>query len=70
MIVVAGFAPESVLPAAALEALASELKQTLGCGGSIAHEQDQRELVLQGDRPAEVAELLRAKGFRVGGVTE
>lgn len=68
VIVVTGFAPEAELPAASLEALASELKQTLGCGGSVDHSKDPRELVLQGDRPAQVAELLRAKGFKVGGV--
>ena len=70
VIIVAGFAAESELDAASLEALASELKQTLGCGGSVDHRGDQRELVLQGDRPARVAELLRAKGFKVGGVIE
>lgn len=70
VIVVAGFAPESELPAATLEALASELKQTLGCGGSVDHSKEPRELVLQGDRPARVAEWLRAKGFKVGGVSE
>jgi translation initiation factor 1 (eIF-1/SUI1) len=69
VIVVHGFAPESELPDATLEALATELKQTLGCGGTLEHSERGRELVLQGDQPARLAELLRAKGFKVGGVT-
>jgi len=49
--------------------LAKELKQKLGCGGTVEHEANELRIVLQGDHPAKVAELLRAKGFRVDGVT-
>lgn len=69
VIVVYGFAPAPELADETLAALASELKQTLGCGGTLEHTEQGRELVLQGDQPARVAELLRAKGFKVGGVT-
>ena len=50
---------------AAIEALAKELKRSLGCGGTV----EDGEIVVQGDRPAQVAEWLRAQGFRVDGVT-
>jgi translation initiation factor 1 (eIF-1/SUI1) len=49
--------------------LAKELKQKLGCGGTVEHGDGETEIVLQGDRAAKVAELLRAQGFRVDGVT-
>ena len=52
-----------------LAELAKELKQKLGCGGTVEHGDGETELVLQGDRAAKVAELLRAHGFRVDGVT-
>ena len=68
-IVVHGFGPASALSDTALDALAKELKQTLGCGGTLEGIGSERELVLQGDQPARVAELLRARGFKVGGVT-
>lgn len=66
VIIVRGFAELRGWDAAAVETLAKALKQTLGCGGTV---EDGREIVLQGDRPAQVAELLRARGFRVDGVT-
>lgn len=65
VIVVAGFELLPRLDANALDALARELKQQLGCGGTV----EQHEIVLQGDRAAEVARELRARGFRVDGVT-
>jgi translation initiation factor 1 len=46
--------------------LARELKGKLGCGGSF----DRREIVLQGDRCADVCAALENMGFRVGGVRE
>lgn len=49
--------------------LAKELKQKLGCGGTVENGDGETEIVLQGDRAAKVAELLRAHGFRVDGVT-
>ncbi|HKU38528.1 MAG TPA: translation initiation factor [Polyangiales bacterium] len=65
VVVISGFAALPGFDARALAELAKECKQTLGCGGTV----DGDEIVLQGDRPAEVAELLRGKGFRVAGVT-
>jgi translation initiation factor 1 len=65
VIIVSGFDALQGFDARAIEALATECKRTLGCGGTV----DSGEIVLQGDRPAEVAELLREKGFRVAGVT-
>jgi predicted translation initiation factor SUI1 len=49
--------------------LAKQLKQKLGCGGTVERGDGETEIVLQGDRAAKVAELLRAQGFRVDGVT-
>jgi translation initiation factor 1 len=67
VVVVAGFAALREIDDDALAALAKELKRTLGCGGTV--EDATREIVLQGDHPAKVAELLRSQGFRVDGVT-
>jgi translation initiation factor 1 (eIF-1/SUI1) len=66
VVIVRGFAALSGWDDAAVAALARELKQTLGCGGTV---DPGPEIVLQGDRPAQVAEWLRAQGFRVNGVT-
>lgn len=68
VIVVTGFAAVRDFDEAAVEALAKTLKQTLGCGGTVEHEGG-LHIVLQGDRAAKVAELLRSQGFRVDGVT-
>jgi translation initiation factor 1 (eIF-1/SUI1) len=67
VIVVTGFDAAKV-DDRALEILAKNLKRTLGCGGTLERTERDRELVLQGDRPARVAELLIAEGFRVAGV--
>jgi translation initiation factor 1 len=50
-------------------ALGAELKRALGCGGTVEDGPDGKIIVVQGDKPARVAELLAAKGFRVDGVT-
>lgn len=65
VVIVSGFADTPDFDGSAIAALAADCKRTLGCGGTV----DDHEIVLQGDRPAEVAELLRGKGFRVSGVT-
>ncbi|HKP59429.1 MAG TPA: translation initiation factor [Polyangiales bacterium] len=65
VVIISGFGELRSFDDRAIAELASEFKQRLGCGGTV----DGDEIVLQGDRPAEVAELLRAKGFRVAGVT-
>lgn len=66
VVVVSGFA-EGVPGANAvmIADLAKELKGKLGCGGTF----DRQEIVLQGDRAAQVAQLLGQIGFDVRGVT-
>ena len=65
VVIVSGFTQLTGISDRALDELLQELKQRLGCGGSV----QARELLLQGDRPAQVAALLRERGFRVDGVT-
>jgi translation initiation factor 1 len=65
VVIVRGLAQLPAWDAAATEQLAKELKRTLGCGGTV----EAGEIIVQGDRPAQVAEWLRAQGFRVDGVT-
>lgn len=43
------------------------LKNRLGCGG--AHDVATAEILIQGDRPEAIAELLRDLGYTVAGVT-
>lgn len=69
VIIVRGLPQVRGFDEAAIAALAKQLKQQLGCGGTVEGSGDQREIVLQGDRASQVAELLRAQGFRVDGVT-
>lgn len=68
VIVIAGFGALREIDDRALEALAKELKQTLGCGGTVERSGGEREIVLQGDRAPEIAQLLRARHFRVDGL--
>jgi translation initiation factor 1 (eIF-1/SUI1) len=68
VVVVAGLDNTDLDDAARAELL-QHLKQQLGCGGTLQDKDDKQELVIQGDQPARVAELLRARGFRVDGVT-
>jgi translation initiation factor 1 len=68
-IIVTGFGGLDDLKAGELEALARELKRSLACGGSVEGVAPHQEIVLQGDQPTRVAEFLRCRGFRVGGVT-
>lgn len=67
VVVISGLGACPGLDAAAIRQLAHDLKQQLGCGGSVETAREP-EIVLQGDQPARVAELLRARGFRVSGV--
>jgi translation initiation factor 1 len=57
------------VPEAEIDSLAKQLKQKLGCGGTVERDAGEPEIVLQGDQPAKVAEWLRSEGFRVDGVT-
>jgi translation initiation factor 1 (eIF-1/SUI1) len=69
VIIVAGLGAPGGMELADIEELARQLKQRLGCGGTVEARGDDREIVLQGDQPGKVAELLCARGFRVDGVT-
>jgi translation initiation factor 1 (eIF-1/SUI1) len=69
VVVVAGLRAHARLAESEIAALAQDLKQQLGCGGTIERVASDTEIVLQGDQPARVAEVLRARGFRVDGVT-
>jgi translation initiation factor 1 (eIF-1/SUI1) len=65
VIVISGFDALPDFDADAIEGLAKQCRQKLGCGGSV----QAGEILLQGDRAADVAALLRALEFRVDGVT-
>jgi len=66
VVVASGFATEGE----AGETLRA-VRKALGCGGTTeAASAGGFEIVLQGDRPAAVAEALRAAGFPVGGVIQ
>lgn len=69
VVVVAGLRAHAHLPESEIAALAQQVKKQLGCGGAVERVSNDTELVLQGDQPARVAEILRALGFRVDGVT-
>ncbi len=64
VVVVYGFNELPGANAVMIGDLAKDLKGKLGCGGSF----DRQEIVLQGDRCAEVCALLETLGFRVDGV--
>lgn len=64
VVVVCGFAELPGASAVMIADLARELKGKLGCGGSF----DRQEIVLQGDRCADVCALLEEIGFSVAGV--
>jgi translation initiation factor 1 len=65
VIVISGLGALSNFDADAIESLAKQCRQKLGCGGSVQAD----EILLQGDRAADVAAMLRELGFRVDGVT-
>lgn len=66
VIMVSGFRDLPEFNAVKMGELAKQLRGMLGVGGSF----DRSEILLQGDKPAHVAEILRRMGFRVDGVTE
>jgi translation initiation factor 1 (eIF-1/SUI1) len=68
VIVVSGFGALSSFDRDAVEALARELKAKLGCGGTVEDDASGPTIVIQGEQARKLAELLRAKGFRVDGV--
>ncbi len=69
VVIIAGFETRPELNEKAIHALAKQLKNELGCGGTVDVEGRKYEIVIQGDQPTRVAEFLRAQGFRVDGVT-
>jgi translation initiation factor 1 len=69
VVIVAGLRANAHLPESEIEKLAKYLKEQLGCGGAVERVTNDTEIVIQGDQPARIAELLRAKSFRVDGVT-
>jgi translation initiation factor 1 len=69
VVIVAGLRAHAHLADSEIEKLTQHLKQQLGCGGTSERVTNDVEIVVQGDQPARVAELLRARGFRVEGVT-
>lgn len=69
VVIVSGFTALPAFKREAVEALAKELKGKLGCGGTVEDGKAGLEIVIQGDQAKKVAELLRARGFRVEGVT-
>ncbi|MBN1653363.1 MAG: translation initiation factor [Deltaproteobacteria bacterium] len=69
VVIVSGFGAQSDWDSRTIAELAKHLKTQLACGGSVVSHEGESEIVLQGDHPARVAELLRARGLDVGGVT-
>jgi translation initiation factor 1 (eIF-1/SUI1) len=65
VVIVSGFRDLPAFNAVMVGDLSRKLRNKLGCGGSF----DRHEIMLQGDRPAEVTHVLRDMGFRVDGVT-
>jgi len=70
VVVVTGLRADAHLPESEITKLAQHLKQQLGVGGSVERIPNDTAIIVQGDQPARIAELLRAQGFRVDGVTE
>ena len=69
VVIVAGLRANAHLAESEIDKLAQYLKQQLGCGGAVERVPSDTEIVIQGDQPARIAELLRDKSFRVDGVT-
>ena len=47
-----------------IDSLCREVRKRIGCGGAV----EGKEIMIQGDQPARVAEYLESQGFRVDGV--
>jgi len=69
VVVIAGLRASAHLAESEIDKLAQHLKQQLGCGGAVERVTNDTEIVIQGDQPARIAELLREKNFRVDGVS-
>ena len=64
VIVVSGF--DALVDDAAIHEMARAVRKACGCGGTVHG----REIEVQGDQPARVADFFRRHGFRVAGVLE
>lgn len=67
VVIISGFAALREPGAATISDVEKRLKQRLGCGGSI--DLEKQEVLIQGDRPEDIAALLLELGFDVAGVT-
>lgn len=67
VVVISGFATLRDAREQTLHEVEKHLKARLGCGG--ASDPERGEVLIQGDRPEAIADLLRALGFDVAGVT-
>lgn len=67
VVVISGFSALRDRSEARLHEVEKHLKARLGCGGS--SDSARGEVLIQGDRPEAVAELLRGLGYEVAGVT-
>ena len=67
VVIVSGFATLRDRSDALLHDVEKRLKARLGCGGAV--DLDTREVLIQGDRPDAVADVLRELGYDVAGVT-
>ena len=62
VIVIHDFAPQ--ITGKRIEELATMLKKSCGCGGTLKG----REIEIQGDQPGRIRAVLEAEGFQVAGV--
>jgi translation initiation factor 1 len=62
VIVVHDFATH--LPQSAIDTVAKQLRQSIGCGGAVKG----RSIEMQGNQPAKIRAALEAQGFEVAGV--
>ena len=67
VVVISGFSTLRDRSEAILHDVEKHIKSRLGCGGSSDVERE--EVLIQGDRPEAIADLLRALGYDVAGVT-
>ncbi len=67
VVVISGFATHALQSADTLHAVEKHIKARLGCGG--ASDVERAEVIIQGDRPDAIADLLRSLGYDVAGVT-
>lgn len=67
VVVISGFPSLRTQWGATLHDIEKALKSKLGCGGS--SDTERGEILIQGDRPEAIADLLRGLGYEVAGVT-